>query len=145
MFEDDDMFIEEHKSEDGMAYRSLILKANLNQIQSENRLKYYDADERIKMFPLSKEISKKSLLEARKGRVVGPDESFLTFEFHKIMIAGLSILGKRVYEANPLRVLVLGGGAGILSKFFYYNFPNSKVDTVEISNNIIKVTHFKHI
>jgi hypothetical protein len=138
------MFIIEHRLEDNEIYRSLILKANLNQTQSQNRVKSFPPD-RLKQFPLAKEIAKKALyVPEEDGQIVGTDDSYLSFEFHRLMIAGLGLVAPTVQSATQFNVLILGGGAGILSKFFYYNFPNSKIDTVEISNNIIKVEVLLH-
>lgn len=136
------MFILENKLEDGEIYRSLMLKENLNQTQSQNRLKYYGEKDRLKLFPLAKEIQKKSLLETLQGQVVGTDDHFLSFEFHRLMIAGLGLLGKQVYETEQFNALVLGGGACILSKFLYHNIPRSKVETVELNGSIVKVKFF---
>lgn len=77
------MFVEEHTMEDEMTYRSLRLKSNLNQIQSQARLKYYDATERLKTHPQAEELTKLSLLPNKKGRVVGIDETYLAFECHR--------------------------------------------------------------
>lgn len=57
------------------------------------------------------------------------------------MVAGLGFLSKTFAEKKELKVLVLGQGAGIMSKFFYYNLPNSSIEAVEISENIIKVLY----
>ena len=156
LFENSEMFVEEHTLEDEMTYRSLILKSNLGQVQSEARLKYYDEEERKKTHPQAVELTALSLLPNKKGRLVGIDESYLAFECHRYiwksslcinidnrtMVAGLGFLSKNLCENKTSKVLILGGGAGIMSKFMYYNLPNVSVDAVEISENVIEVLNF---
>ncbi len=84
------MFVEEHTLDDDMTYRSLLLKSNLGQVQSEARLKYYDEDERKKTHPHAVELTKISLLPNKKGRLVGIDESYLAFEYHRSVCLILS-------------------------------------------------------
>lgn len=55
------------------------------------------------------------------------------------MVAGLSFLSKKLGDGQNVKILILGAGAGIMSKFFYYNLPNVTVEAVEISNNVIEV------
>lgn len=55
------------------------------------------------------------------------------------MVAGLGFLSKNLCENKTSKVLILGGGAGIMSKFMYYNLPNVSVDAVEISENVIEI------
>ncbi len=83
LYEDQDMFVEEHTLEDDMTYRSLILKSNLGQVQSQSRLKYYDAETRKKTHKFAEELDKLSLLPSKKDRLVGTDETYLAFECHK--------------------------------------------------------------
>ena len=78
-------------------------------------------------------------METKKGTVVGMDETYLSFEFHRIMIAGLSLIGDKTDLSQGMKALVLGGGACILSKFLYHHFPESTIDTIELSNSIVKV------
>jgi len=133
------MFIEEHTLDDDMTYRSLILKSNLGQVQSQSRLKYYDAEVRTKTFKHAEELTKLSLLPNKKGRVVGTDETYLAFECHKLMVTGLGLISKKLTEDKTKKALILGGGAGIMSKFLYYNIPNVAVEAVEISDKVIEV------
>ena len=133
------MFIEEHTLDDDMTYRSLILKSNLGQVQSEARLKYYDEEDRKKTHPQAVELTKLSLLPNKKGRLVGIDESYLAFECHRTMVAGLGFVSKNFCENKIHQVLILGEGAGIMSKFMYYNLPNTTVEAVEISEKVIEV------
>ncbi len=55
------------------------------------------------------------------------------------MVAGLGLLSKNLVEEKTKKVLILGGGAGIMSKFMYYNLPNITVEAVEISEKVIEV------
>jgi len=55
------------------------------------------------------------------------------------MVAGLGLLSKNLVEEKAKKVLILGGGAGIMSKFMYYNLPNIAVEAVEISEKVIEV------
>ena len=61
--------------------------------------------------------------------------------YYRLMVAGLGFLSKAFAEKKGLKVLVLGQGAGIMSKFFYYNLPNASIEAIEISENIIKVSY----
>ena len=83
IYEDADMFVVEHVAEDDMTYRSLIFKSNVNQIQSQGRLKYFDAETRKKTHPYAEELTKLSLLQTKKGRLVGIDESYLASEYSR--------------------------------------------------------------
>lgn len=121
--------------EDEMVYRSLRFSSNLNQIQSQCKLKYFDIEDKKDLALLNYD----SLLPAKKGRCVGCDDSFLSFENHRLMIAGFSLIFSKI-EKNPvLNMLVLGAGAGIVGKFVTNYFPKAKVDMVEISAKTIEV------
>ncbi len=73
------MIVEEHIMEDEMVYRSLRFSSNLNQIQSQCKLKYFDLEDKKGLVLQNHD----SLLPSKKGRCVGCDDSFLSFENHR--------------------------------------------------------------
>ena len=79
------MLVEEHKSEDDLILRSLIFKSNLIQIQSQVKLKYFSSDDKKKSQIIDVDSQKLTLLQAKKGKLVGIDESFLAFESHRFI------------------------------------------------------------
>jgi spermidine synthase len=76
--------------------------------------------------------------------VIGIDESYLDFEAHRAMIAGLSLINVDTFTKKELNVLVLGGGLCAISKFLYLHFANTKTTSIEISKGIVEAakTHF---
>ena len=44
-----------------------------------------------------------------------------------------------LFNWNPKLILILGLGAGSLTKFFYYNCARTKIHTVEINPRVISV------
>ncbi len=63
--------------------------------------------------------------------------------FCRFIVAGLGFISKGLCEKRSHKVLVLGGGAGITSKFLYYNVENVTVEAVEISDKVIEVNLYK--
>lgn len=52
------------------------------------------------------------------------------------MFTGLFLLPLECFYSN-IKVSVLGGGVGTLSKFIYNHINNAFIDTVELSKDII--------
>ena len=126
-----DWIIEEYKSDDDYIYRRLILTKNLDQIQSQFRITYIPKNSEKP----TKEL--KSLLNEKKEYYIGIDQTYLDFDCHKLMVVGLALMEPNLLENS--RVLVLGGGLCALSSFLLQHFKAFYIETVEISEDIIKI------
>lgn len=104
---------------------------------------YFSAKSRPELVEQNK--LSKSILPPKKNMVIGIDESYLDFESHRAMIAGLSLIDVETFtEKKELNVLVLGAGLCSLSKFIFTHFGNTKVVSIEILKSVVEVakTHF---
>lgn len=54
---------------------------------------------------------------------IGIDDSYLDFEAHRGIVAGLSLFKPNDLNVSEFKVLILGGGLCGLGKFFYNHFP----------------------
>ncbi|EAR90517.1 methyltransferase domain protein (macronuclear) [Tetrahymena thermophila SB210] len=140
--QNEEFIIEEILNEEGHALRRLVLKNNISAIQSQYKMTYFSAKNRPDLVEQNKLT--KSILPPKKNMVIGIDESYLDFESHRAMIAGLSLLGADAFEKKELNILVLGAGLCALSKFIYNHFANTKLNNIEISKNIVEAAkiHF---
>lgn len=80
-----------------------------------------------------KSLQKECLLPAKKNMFIGIDDSYLDFEAHRSIIAGLSLFKPQNFNVSEFRVLILGGGLCGLGKFLYNHFNHMKITNVEIS------------
>ena len=128
-----EFIIEEYKADDDNFYRRLVLTKNLNQIQSQFKVTYVPTTVANDTSSLSK-----SLLPEKKDFCIGIDQSYLDFDCHKLMVVGLALMEQSLIQQG-CRTLVLGGGLGALSSFLKQHLENFKIETVEISEEIIKI------
>lgn len=126
-----EFIIEEYKADDDNFYRRLVLTKNLNQIQSQFKVTY------VPKIANDTSISK-SLLPEKKDFCTGIDQGYLDFDCHKLMVVGLALMEQSLIQEG-CRVLVLGGGLCALSNFLKQHLEKFKIDTVEISEEIIKI------
>lgn len=136
IFQSQDFLIEEYKADDDCVYRRMVLTKNLNQIQSQFRMKY----EAISEAGLEgkKNNMGKSLLPEKEGMKVCVDQSYLDFECHKLMVVGMALLDS-IFLPRKTKVLILGGGLCALSCFLFAHFPNLILETIEIDPTILEL------
>lgn len=140
IYQDSNIIIEECKIEDDV-YRRLLLKSNLLQIQSQFKLTYIPSLPSNK----SKNNNTPSLLPIKENFDISVDQSYLDFECHRLMVLGLLLLESLVVEGEKQKILVLGGGLCALSNFIYHHFREVRMETVEISGEILNVLKKKKI
>lgn len=107
-----DQYLVEEVNEGGKVTRQLIFITNPNEVQSEIRM----------------------LSEG------GYDYGYLPFECQRFMVTGVSLL-PLLQGTAPMRVCVLGTGAGVLSSFLAVHFPNFTVTAIDIDPTVPTVFH----
>jgi len=135
LFQDKELIIEECKDDEDQYFRRLVFTSNVNQIQSQFRLRYTKLDEGE-----PEQTSDDSLMPLKKGYRAGIDAGYLDFEFYRYMVSGLALLPNWTEREQPLGLTVLGGGVGSYPNFIEAHFKNVKVKTVEISKEVIEIS-----
>ncbi|KRX03797.1 hypothetical protein PPERSA_04305 [Pseudocohnilembus persalinus] len=134
--QDDNLVVEEIIIDEEV-FRRLILKSNYNQVQSQFKLTYVASNNPQKQY--LKEQEHYQLMSKKKNMFIGIDESYLDFDAHRAMVAGLSLFSSQDFNVNEFKVLILGGGLCGLGKFLATHFAHLNITNVEISQSIIDV------
>lgn len=124
VYQSGNIMIEDVK-EDDHYLRQLIFTSNINQIQSEIRLKY-NGDIRD------------GISTIERGMLEG-DYQFLTCEWLKVMLLAFVLNTDILDTERSSNVLILGAGGGVFPTFIAINFENSNVSAVDIDNSLIEI------
>ncbi|XP_071947515.1 eEF1A lysine and N-terminal methyltransferase-like [Antedon mediterranea] len=117
-------FIIEDVETQGESMRRLIFMKSQHHVQSESKLK---------------KVSVRSKGGKRTSKVV-IDRSYISFETHKGIIAGLALIPnfQQVIQ-HPWKFLLIGLGGGGLPVVLHSMFPTIELDVVELDPAIIKI------
>mmetsp|Transcript_28074 Transcript_28074/g.27764 ORF Transcript_28074/g.27764 Transcript_28074/m.27764 type:complete len:322 (+) Transcript_28074:366-1331(+) len=131
VFQNGSMIIEDVKQ--GEIYlRQLIYLTNVNQVQSEIKLKQVLSTECPLHAENSPAVSQGVLLEA--------DYSTLTCEWLKVMLFSLAFNSNTIFgNEGIVNVLILGAGGGVFSTFLLTHFQNIQVFAVDIDSSLIDI------
>ncbi|KAJ7986566.1 hypothetical protein DPEC_G00341200 [Dallia pectoralis] len=140
--------VEDVRGEDGQLYRRLVFLGNEGLVQSESRL----TDPTI---PASLSQKKKKSRRKAKHSAILPvppptqtpgcaltvDKGFLCCAHHRVMVAGLALLGVGSDQNKdvPVSVLLVGLGGGGLPQFLRDFVPGARVDVVELDPAVLEV------
>ncbi|TDH67837.1 hypothetical protein CCR75_007980 [Bremia lactucae] len=160
-------FVEEVQTH-GETTRRLVFLSNTNVIQSEVKLLTRDSavstspehsklaetsapvntfgmtsEEAAAILKKKKKNKKKNQKKKKKNqaRQAGVDTSYLSFDYHKGMVASLHAmaLASRLPPDSPHRTLVLGLGGGCLAQYLHDNVPGIDVTACELDPTIVVV------
>lgn len=140
-------------SEDGVSattqsfYRRLIFDRNPNLIQSDAILVPYsavadDAHQRAQKKKKKKSKAKESVQHTKQGakEEYRVDHSQLASSYHAGMVAGLALITHNLDQSlstkKPVRVMVVGLGAGLLPMFLHNHLPVDHIEVVELDGVI---------
>jgi len=112
--------------------RQMVFAQNTYEIQSEALIHVVKEESTFK-----KDTELKSLLPSPTNYVVRVDQSWLSFEFHRLMVLGLVLRVDQIAEKTFQNVVVLGLGGGSLPAFLNASFPSMNIDAVELSQDVI--------
>ncbi|CAG9326557.1 unnamed protein product [Blepharisma stoltei] len=131
VFQNGNMIIEDVKEEETYL-RQLIYLTNVNQIQSEIKLKQVlNTDS-----PLHAENSP----AVKQGGLLEADYSTLTCEWLKVMLFSLAFNSNTIFgNEEMINVLILGAGGGVFSSFLLSHFQNIQVFAVDIDSSLIDI------
>ncbi|XP_048833343.1 eEF1A lysine and N-terminal methyltransferase isoform X2 [Brienomyrus brachyistius] len=127
--------VEDVRGEDGFLYRRLVFLDNAGVVQSENRLR---APAPAPSGKRNKKKKSKPPPPAVKGGAASVDRSFLCCAHHRVMVAGLSLLGLEDL-GPPITLLLVGLGGGGLPQFLRDFIPGVSVDVVELDPAVLDV------
>ncbi|XP_010870295.2 eEF1A lysine and N-terminal methyltransferase [Esox lucius] len=136
--------VEDVRGEDGQLYRRLVFLGNEGLVQSESRLTNPAVP------ASSSQRKKKSRRKAKPsvsppsqtpGCVLTVDKGFLCCAHHRVMVAGLAMLGvgSDYNKGIPVSVLLVGLGGGGLPQFLRDFVPGARVEVVELDPAVLKV------
>lgn len=130
--------VENVRGEDGELYRRLVFISNTALIQSENRLISPNTASHKKR---SKKKVKPTTSSTTPSSSLSVDRGFLCCEHHKLMVAGLSMLGVNTPQKkdDPMLVLLIGLGGGGLPQFLRDFVPGVIVEVVELDPAVLEV------
>ncbi|KAG0631758.1 hypothetical protein M758_1G277400 [Ceratodon purpureus] len=150
----EDVVLEYKKSsEDGVSattqsfYRRLVFDRNPNLIQSDAILLPYsavvdDAQQRTQKKKKKKGKAKESVQDTKEGakEEYRVDHSQLASSYHAGMVAGLALISHNLDQSfstkEPVRVMVVGLGAGLLPMFLHNHLPVDHIEVVELDGVI---------
>ncbi|XP_055800294.1 eEF1A lysine and N-terminal methyltransferase isoform X1 [Salvelinus fontinalis] len=138
--------VEDVRGEDGQLYRRLVFLANDGLVQSESRLTNPAA-----VAALSQK-NKKSRRKAKPstsppmttpsqtpGGALEVDKGYLCCAHHRVMVAGLAMLGVGTDHNKDVSVLLVGLGGGGLPQFLRDFVPGARVEVVELDPAVLEV------
>ncbi|XP_038857888.1 eEF1A lysine and N-terminal methyltransferase isoform X1 [Salvelinus namaycush] len=138
--------VEDVRGEDGQLYRRLVFLANDGLVQSESRLTNPAA-----AAALSRK-NKKSRRKAKPstsppmttpsqtpGGALEVDKGYLCCAHHRVMVAGLAMLGVGTDHNKDVSVLLVGLGGGGLPQFLRDFVPGARVEVVELDPAVLEV------
>ncbi|XP_033821638.1 eEF1A lysine and N-terminal methyltransferase isoform X1 [Periophthalmus magnuspinnatus] len=130
--------VENVRGEDGELYRRLVFLSNAALIQSESKLVSknttgYKKKGKKKVKPTTPSTVPSSSLSV--------DTGFLCCEHHKLMVAGLSMLGIDTQQKNinAASIFLVGLGGGGLPQFLRDFVPGVTVEVVELDPVVLEV------
>ncbi|XP_055800295.1 eEF1A lysine and N-terminal methyltransferase isoform X2 [Salvelinus fontinalis] len=137
--------VEDVRGEDGQLYRRLVFLANDGLVQSESRLTN----------PAAAALSQKNKKSRRKakpstsppmttpsqtpGGALEVDKGYLCCAHHRVMVAGLAMLGVGTDHNKDVSVLLVGLGGGGLPQFLRDFVPGARVEVVELDPAVLEV------
>ncbi|XP_038857890.1 eEF1A lysine and N-terminal methyltransferase isoform X2 [Salvelinus namaycush] len=137
--------VEDVRGEDGQLYRRLVFLANDGLVQSESRLTN----------PAAAALSRKNKKSRRKakpstsppmttpsqtpGGALEVDKGYLCCAHHRVMVAGLAMLGVGTDHNKDVSVLLVGLGGGGLPQFLRDFVPGARVEVVELDPAVLEV------
>ncbi|XP_072295356.1 eEF1A lysine and N-terminal methyltransferase isoform X1 [Eucyclogobius newberryi] len=129
--------VENVRGEDGELYRRLVFLSNSALIQSESKLVSPNAGNKKK----GKKKVKPSTPSTVPSSSLSVDTGFLCCEHHKLMVAGLSMLGIDTCQTNVAAVsmLLVGLGGGGLPQFLRDFVPGVMIEVVELDPAVLNV------
>ncbi|XP_064791597.1 eEF1A lysine and N-terminal methyltransferase isoform X3 [Oncorhynchus masou masou] len=140
--------VEDVRGEDGQLYRRLVFLGNDGLVQSESRLTNPAAA------AASSQKNKKSRRKAKPsapppmttpsqtpGGALEVDKGYLCCAHHRVMVAGLAMLGVGTDHNKdvPVSVLLVGLGGGGLPQFLRDFVPGARVEVVELDPAVLEV------
>nr|XP_046156604.1 eEF1A lysine and N-terminal methyltransferase-like isoform X2 [Oncorhynchus gorbuscha] len=137
--------VEDVRGEDGQLYRRLVFLGNDGLVQSESRLTN----------PAAATSSQKNKKSRRKAKPSAPppmttpsqtpggalevDKGYLCCTHHRVMVAGLAMLGVGTDHNKDVSVLLVGLGGGGLPQFLRDFVPGARVEVVELDPAVLEV------
>nr|XP_029488747.1 eEF1A lysine and N-terminal methyltransferase isoform X2 [Oncorhynchus nerka] len=137
--------VEDVRGEDGQLYRRLVFLGNDGLVQSESRLTN----------PAAAASSQKNKKSRRKAKPSAPppmttpsqtpggalevDKGYLCCAHHRVMVAGLAMLGVGTDHTKDVSVLLVGLGGGGLPQFLRDFVPGARVEVVELDPAVLGV------
>ncbi|XP_014072331.1 eEF1A lysine and N-terminal methyltransferase isoform X2 [Salmo salar] len=137
--------VEDVRGEDGQLYRRLVFLGNDGLVQSESRLTN----------PAAAASSQKNKKSRRKAKLSAPppmttpsqtpggalevDKGYLCCAHHRVMVAGLAMLGVGNDHNKDVSVLLVGLGGGGLPQFLRDFVPGARVEVVEQDPAVLEV------
>ncbi|XP_020354852.1 eEF1A lysine and N-terminal methyltransferase isoform X2 [Oncorhynchus kisutch] len=137
--------VEDVRGEDGQLYRRLVFLGNDGLVQSESRLTN----------PAAAASSQKNKKSRRKAKPSAPppmttpsqtpggalevDKGYLCCAHHRVMVAGLAMLGVGTDHNKDVSVLLVGLGGGGLPQFLRDFVPGARVEVVELDPAVLEV------
>ncbi|XP_062306207.1 eEF1A lysine and N-terminal methyltransferase [Osmerus eperlanus] len=136
--------VEDVRGEDGELYRRLVFLKNAGLIQSESRLFRPEASVRRKKNRKKVKAAAPPPVSSPSqapGGVLSVDSGYLCCAHHKVMVAGLTVLGVGTAQNKdaPVSVLLVGLGGGGLPQFLRDFVPDASVEVVELDPAILEV------
>ncbi|XP_024277536.1 eEF1A lysine and N-terminal methyltransferase isoform X1 [Oncorhynchus tshawytscha] len=138
--------VEDVRGEDGQLYRRLVFLGNDGLVQSESRLTNPAAA------AASSQKNKKSRRKAKPsapppmttpsqtpGGALEVDKGYLCCAHHRVMVAGLAMLGVGTDHNKDVSVLLVGLGGGGLPQFLRDFVPGARVEVVELDPAVLEV------
>ncbi|XP_014072330.1 eEF1A lysine and N-terminal methyltransferase isoform X1 [Salmo salar] len=138
--------VEDVRGEDGQLYRRLVFLGNDGLVQSESRLTNPAAA------AASSQKNKKSRRKAKlsapppmttpsqtPGGALEVDKGYLCCAHHRVMVAGLAMLGVGNDHNKDVSVLLVGLGGGGLPQFLRDFVPGARVEVVEQDPAVLEV------
>ncbi|CAL9695681.1 unnamed protein product [Knipowitschia caucasica] len=130
-----DFCVENVRGEDCELYRRLVFLSNTALIQSESKLVSPNAAGHKKK---GKKKVKPTTPSSVPSSSLSVDPGFLCCEHHRLMVAGLSMLGINSCQKN-VSVLLVGLGGGSLPQFLRDFVPGVTVEVVELDPCVLEV------
>mmetsp|Transcript_9314 Transcript_9314/g.15703 ORF Transcript_9314/g.15703 Transcript_9314/m.15703 type:complete len:417 (-) Transcript_9314:351-1601(-) len=124
-------------TQQGVALRQVIFESKYDQIQSEIQIVYRDPKKHT--IPANHEVQS-AQCPKKKGKKAVLNFEFISHEYQQVILTGL-FMAPAILD-KPLKVLVLGTGAGIMPSFLRAQLQEANVDkivTVDINENMLKV------
>ncbi|XP_029988019.1 eEF1A lysine and N-terminal methyltransferase [Sphaeramia orbicularis] len=129
--------VENVRGEDGELYRRLVFLSNTALIQSESRLLSSNTASSHKK--KNKKKVKPTAPPTTPSTSLSVDSGFLCCAHHKLMVAGLSMVGVGALQNKDVSVLLVGLGGGGLPQFLRDFVPGANVEVVELDPVVLEV------